>query len=74
MGKKIAYLVTFEVKTRVVVDVDKNLTDKDPNSNDGLFADIVDTATEQIERNGVWDYLTYDNVTEIVEDTECPAE
>ena len=70
---KIAYLVTFAVTTRVEVEVADNLQDKDPDSNDGLFADIVDSATESIEQNGVWNYLTYDNVDNIVEDKECPA-
>lgn len=70
---KIAYLVTFAVTTRVEVEVADDLQDKDPDSNDGLFADIVDSATENIEQNGVWTYLNYDNVDKIVEDTECPA-
>lgn len=70
---KIAYLVTFAVTTRVEVEVADDLQDKDPDSNDGLFAQIVDDATENIEKNGVWNYLTYDNVDKIVEDKECPA-
>lgn len=70
---KIAYLVTFAVTTRVEVEVADDLQDKDPETNDGLFAEIADAAADRILDNGVDTYLCYDNVEKIVEDTECPA-
>lgn len=64
-----AYLVTFTVTTRVVVNDDAN-----PNS-DGkgeLFNQVADAAYEQIKHNGFDVYLCPENC-EINPDTECPA-
>lgn len=64
-----AYLVTFTVTTRVVVNNDAN-----PNS-DGegeLFNQVADAAYEQIKHNGFDVYLCPENC-EINPDDECPA-
>ena len=62
-----AYLVTFTVTTRIVVEDDQN-----PNENDDLFNQVADAAYEQIEHNGFDVYLCPENC-EINPDTECPA-
>ena len=68
---KKAFLVDFSIRTRVIVDIDDNLEDKNPQTNDGLWGDIVDKAEDKVGNNS-WDYICYDNVTEVIEDTECP--
>lgn len=68
MSKK-AFLVTFEVTTRVVVDIDNNCTDTNPETNDGLWQDIVDKACDLAYEDAPdWG----ENVSKIVEDVECP--
>ena len=62
-----AYLVTFTVTTRIVVEDDQN-----PNDNDELFNQVADAAYEQIKHNGFDVYLCPENC-EINPDTECPA-
>ena len=62
-----AYLVKFTATTRIVVE-----DDSDPNKNEKLFNEIVNSATEKIIKNGVRDYLNAENA-DITEDTECPA-
>ena len=61
---KKAYLVTFEITTRVVVDVEA-----DPNINDDAWNEVVSEACDnlynQSSRFG-------ENVLEIREDEECP--
>lgn len=70
MEKK-AFLVDICIRTRVVVDIDDDCTDQNPTTNDGLWTEIADKAEVQVGED-IWDYLVYDNVTEIVEDTEMP--
>ena len=70
MAKK-AFLVDICIRTRVVVDIDDDCTDQNPTTNDGLWTEIADKAEVQVGED-IWDYLVYDNVTEIVEDTEMP--
>lgn len=53
---------------RVVVDVEDGLT---PQNDEALWQEIADKAEVQVG-DDIWDYLIYDNVTEIVEDTEMP--
>lgn len=62
-----AYLVTFTVTTRIVVDSDKN-----PVKDDNTYLNAVDVAYEKILNNGVGNYLNAENA-DITEDTECPA-
>lgn len=69
---KIAYLVDFSIRTRVVVDVDDNLEEKDPWMNDGLFDDVYSKAYDNV-LSDLPNYLSCENITEIDEDTECPA-
>ena len=57
---KKAFLVTFEVTTRVVADVDGN-----PSSDDMAWNTVVDKALEQA-------FIDGDNVERIEEDTEHP--
>lgn len=67
MAKK-AFLVDISIRTRVVVDVEDGLT---PQNDEALWQEIADKAEVQVG-DDIWDYLIYDNVTEIVEDTEMP--
>ena len=68
MAKK-AFLVTFEVTTRVVVDIADDCDDQNPETNDRLWQDIVDKACDYAYMDApVWD----DNVSNIEEDTCCP--
>lgn len=62
-----AYLVTFTVTTRIVVESDKN-----PVKDDNTYLNAVDVAYEKILNNGVGNYLNAENA-DITEDTECPA-
>ena len=52
----------------MVVDVEDGLT---PQNDEALWQEIADKAEVQVG-DDIWDYLIYDNVTEIVEDTEMP--
>lgn len=67
---KKAYLVTFEVTTRVVTD-----KEGDPNSNlvleanNAAYNDVVSKACSNLYNQAP---EFGENVTEIVEDTECP--
>lgn len=67
MAKK-AFLVDISIRTRVVVDVEDGLT---PQNDEALWQEIAGKAEVQVG-DDIWDYLIYDNVTEIVEDTEMP--
>ena len=67
MAKK-AFLVDISIRTRVVVDVEDGLT---PQNDEALWQEIADKAEVQVGED-IWDYLIYNNVTEIVEDTEMP--
>mgnify|MGYP007069845490 CR=1 FL=1 len=68
MAKK-AFLVTFEITTRVVVDIDDNCTDTNPETNDELWQDIVDKACGlAYEEAPDWG----ENVSKIEEDMEQP--
>lgn len=58
---KKAVLVTFEITTRVVVD------EEDVKNENG----VIENATWNI-RDNLEGYLISDNVTSIVDDTECP--
>lgn len=62
-----AYFVTFDVTTKVVVDIDDDCKDTDPATNDGLWDDIVSAALNIVELGG-------ENVSYIEEDTEYPYE
>ena len=70
MAKK-AYLVTFSICTRVVVNVADCIEDENPETNDELWKEIVDKAENRVSDN-LWDYLNYDNVESVKEDTACP--
>lgn len=68
MAKK-AFLVTFEVTARVVVDIADGCTDQNPETNDVLWEDIVDKACNCAYTEAPdWG----ENVSKIEEDTECP--
>lgn len=72
MPKK-AFLVEFAPRTRVIVDIPD---DVDPcEKTDGVPMDkwheIVRAARDKMARD-IGDYLYGDNVSEIIEDTECP--
>lgn len=63
MAKK-AFLVTFEVTTRVVVDIDA-----DPETNDDAWNKVLSKACDYAYMNAPeWG----ENVQKIEEDTECP--
>ena len=62
-----AYIVTFTPATRIIVESDEN-----PNNNPKLIEKIVETAVENIKKNGVETYLCGENA-EIEADEECPA-
>lgn len=70
MTKK-AFLVDISIRTRVIVDIPDECSDHNPETNDGLWKEIADKAEIQVGED-IWDYLIYDNVTEITEDTEMP--
>ena len=70
MAKK-AFLVDISIRTRVVIDIADDCTDQNPTTNNGLWTEIADKAEVQVGKD-IWDYLIYDNVTEIVEDVEIP--
>ena len=65
---KTAVLVTFEVTTRVIIDVNNN-TDEDFTDNE--FENGVVKAREHILKEPE-NYLYGDNVIDFVEDDECP--
>ena len=70
MAKK-AFLVTFEVTTRAVVDIPDDYTDRNLNTNDKLWQDIVDTVANDLTfGNSLIDWG--ENVSKIEEDTNCP--
>ena len=71
MAKK-AYLVTFSVRTRVVVDVPEELEDTEVWDDDRLLNPVVNTAADKIVRNA-GEYIYAENVDTIEEDLECPA-
>ena len=60
---KVAKLVTFEVTTRVVVDV---------NVEDVMEEDAYNNALEKFKQEKVENIVCLDNVTEITNDIECP--
>ena len=64
---KKAYLVTFTMTTRIVVDSDKN-----PEEDDDLREKCAEKARENIIGNGVEYYLCDENLDGIKEDTEMP--
>ena len=66
---KKAFLATYTITTRVVVDIDDK-ANPNPNENDGLFEDIDYLASEKIRKDFLG-YVGVDNL-EVVEDTECP--
>ena len=73
MTKK-AYLVTFEVTTRVVADVPEDFDPKDYSrmfeEHEEAFDTIVEKARDKI-LGYPQDYICREN-TEVIEDTECP--
>lgn len=70
MAKK-AFLVTFSIQTRVVVDVPDDICNASPIVNPSLWGKIADKAEDKVGEN-IWDYLNYDNVDWIEEDKEMP--
>lgn len=62
--KKVAKLVTFEIKTRVVVN--KNQMPECEEE------DAINKAMEKINRDGIDGHLCFENCTEVYDDTECP--
>lgn len=73
MTKK-AFLVTFEITTRVVTDVPDDFDPKDYNfmfeEHEEAFDTIVEKARDKI-LGYPQDYICREN-TEVIEDTECP--
>lgn len=71
---KKAVIVTFTIRTRVLVDIPAGMTFADASieDNDGLQAEAFDKAIDNIKGN-IDGYLCYDNA-EAAEDTECPYE
>ena len=73
MTKK-AYLVTFEITTRVVADVPDDFDPKDHSltleEHEEAFDTIVEKARDKI-LGYPQDYICREN-TEVIEDTECP--
>ena len=70
---KKAYLMTFEVTTRVVTDVPEDFDPKHikDDVDDKVFDEIAEKGSLQIIDESV-DYLLLENVSNLVEDTECP--
>lgn len=73
---KTAFLVDFDPRTRVVVEVPENFSlDKSweemTEEERTAFDNIIETARRQILANPQ-EYLTGDNLCQIEEDTECP--
>lgn len=66
---KKAYIVTYTIRTRVVVEVDED-GETDPYYNDKLYKEIEGIANERISE----DYTRYVDIenSDIEEDTECP--
>jgi len=69
---KTAILVEFAPRTRVVVDIPENQSVLEWAENSKNFDLLVSKARKQIIENDVENYLSGDNVTDYVEDEECP--
>lgn len=67
---KKAYLATFSITTRVVVDVEENEL-KQRGIPDSLYDKIIDEARDKILSNAD-SYVSYDNADIVREDLECP--
>lgn len=68
---KVALLVDFEPRTRVIVDIPENVpTDKWLEDNDN-FDSVVKKSREQMLEGNIEDYLCGDNMY-WEEDIECP--
>lgn len=63
---KKAFLVEFNVRTRVLLD-----ESKDPDKDEYAFAELVRTARKQMLDDNIENYLCGDNA-QIEEDIECP--
>lgn len=72
---KKAFLVTFEVTTRVIADVPEDFDPKNTNLAIEKFAIADDAITEKARQNILEEpegYIVSDNMTGYEEDTECP--
>lgn len=72
---KKAYLVTFSITTRVIADVSKEF---DPNNsnliipeNHEYYSGIISEAAKHVI-DCPEGYLSWDNIDDVSEDTECP--
>ena len=67
---KKAYLVRFEVVTRVVVDIPDNLSRA--NQEEETAEQGIVKAQENFRKNGIPEYINIDNLVDFEEDTEVP--
>lgn len=68
---KVALLVEFAPRTRVVVDIPDGVSVDTFMENDENFSKVTKAAREQMLENGVQDYLSGENMW-WEEDNECP--
>lgn len=67
---KVAFLVDYSIRTRVIVDIPDNINPMDIKDCDPIWDKIVATANENVKTNP--SVFSHDNVVEIEEDMECP--
>ena len=68
---KVAILVEFSPRTRVVVDIPENMSVLEWAENDKNFDELVSKARANMCKE-IESYLCGDNVSDYVEDEECP--
>lgn len=68
---KKAFLVSFDVMTRVVIDVPEGASVEDIENDDKLFDQLVSQARDHVLEDP-FNYLCGDNLSETQEDEECP--
>lgn len=67
---KVAFLVDYSIRTRVIVDIPDDVNPTEIKDNDPVWEKIVETANEDVKTDP--SVFCYDNVMQIEEDMECP--